>query len=78
MYRARVGAAGPYFSSPVASGGRVMVASGDGVISVLAAGDHLDVLAQNALGEEIFATPAIIGNVVYVRTASTLFAFAEK
>jgi outer membrane protein assembly factor BamB len=79
VYRARVvGAPGPYFSSPVAANGRVIVASGDGVVSVLGTGDHLDVLAKNDLGEEIFATPAVVGGVLYVRTASNLFAFAQK
>ena len=78
VYRARVGAPGPYFSSPVAANGRVIVASGDGVISVLGTGDHLEVLGTNDLGDQIFATPAVVGGVLYVRTASTLFAFAQR
>jgi outer membrane protein assembly factor BamB len=78
VYRARVGAPGPYFSSPVAANGRVIVASGDGVVSVVGPGDHLDVLASNDLGEDIFATPAVVGGVLYIRTASNLFAFGQK
>ena len=78
VYRARVGAPGPYFSSPVAANGRVIVASGDGVVSVLGTGDHLEILAQHDLGEDIFATPAVVGGVLYVRTASNLFAFGQK
>ena len=78
VYRARVGAPGPYFSSPVAANGRVLVASGDGVVSVLGTGDRLEVLARNDLGEDILATPAVVGGVIYIRTASSLFAFGQK
>jgi outer membrane protein assembly factor BamB len=78
LYRARVGAAGPYYASPVAQNGRLLVASGDGVVSVLAAGDRLNVLARNDLGEPVLATPAIVNGVLYVRTASGLSAFGQK
>jgi len=75
VYRGRVGAHGPYFSSPVIAGGRLYVTSGEGVVSVLALGDHLEVLATNDLGESVMATPAVAGGVLYLRTASALFAF---
>jgi outer membrane protein assembly factor BamB len=78
IYRERIGAPGPYYASPVVAGGRLFVASGDGVVSVLGTSDRLDVLAKNDLGETIMATPAIVGGVMYVRTASNLFAFGVK
>lgn len=78
IYRERIGAPGPYYASPVVAGGRVFVASGDGVVSVLGTSDRLDVLAKNDLGETIMATPAIVRGVMYVRTASNLFAFGVK
>jgi outer membrane protein assembly factor BamB len=79
IYRARVGAPGAYFASPVAAAGRVYVASGDGVVSVIAAGkEQLEVLARNELGEDIVATPAIVGNAIYVRTLQNLYAFGER
>jgi outer membrane protein assembly factor BamB len=77
-YRGRVGAPGPYYSSPVVAGDRLIVASGDGVVVVLGTGDHLEVLAKNDLGEAIMATPAVVGGVLYVRTTSALFAFGGK
>jgi len=78
IYRARVGAAGPYFSSPVAAGGHVYVASSEGVISVLsAANDKMEPLAHNDLGEELYATPAVVGSTLYVRTVAHLFAFGD-
>ena len=78
IYRARVGAGGPYFSSPVAVDGKLVVASGDGVVVVLAAGDTLNVLARNDLGESIMASPAIARGTVYIRTSSGLSAFHQK
>lgn len=78
VYRGRVGAPGPYFSSPVIAGGRLFIASGDGVISVLGLGDELKVLARNDLAEPIMATPAVVNGVLYVRTASGLYAFGRK
>jgi outer membrane protein assembly factor BamB len=75
LYRSRIGAPGPYFSAPVAAAGRVYTASSEGVITVLKAGDTLQVLAKNDLGEPIFATPALSGTVLYVRSAGHLWAF---
>jgi outer membrane protein assembly factor BamB len=77
-YRNRLGAGGPYYSSPVAAAGKIFLASGEGTIVVLAAGDTFDVLAKNELHEPIFATPAVLDGVLYVRTAAHLFAFAQK
>jgi outer membrane protein assembly factor BamB len=78
VYRARLGAGGPYYSSPIEAGNRLIVASGDGTVVVFTAGDTLDVLARNDLGEPIFATPAVSNGVLYVRTASALSAFAQR
>jgi outer membrane protein assembly factor BamB len=77
-YRGRLGAGGPYYSSPVVAAGKVFLASGEGTVVVLAAGDKFDVVARNDLREPIFATPAVLGGVLYVRTTAHLFAFGEK
>jgi outer membrane protein assembly factor BamB len=77
LYRERLGATGPYFSSPIAAHGRIYIASGKGVITVFAAGDTLQVLARNKLGEKVFATPAVVDNKLYVRTAKHMYAFGE-
>lgn len=79
IYRTRLGAPGPYFSSPIAAGGRLYVASGEGVLTVFAPGDELKVLARNIFGEAIYATPAVSPDgVLYVRTPSALYAFATR
>lgn len=76
-YRARIGAGGGYYASPVAADGRVYLASQEGVVTVVAAGDELKILATNDLGESLMATPAIVDDTLYVRTASKLYAFRE-
>jgi outer membrane protein assembly factor BamB len=76
LYRGRLDAPGAYFSSPIAANGNVYFASGEGVVTVIREGDTLEVLARNELGEPIQATPAVIGNTLYVRTAKHLYAFA--
>ena len=78
LYRERVGAPGPYFSSPIAANDRLIVASADGVVTVLGTGAKFGVLAKNDLGEEIRATPAVVGGVIYIRTASGLAAFGQN
>ena len=71
----RLGAIGDYYASPVAAGGQVCVISQQGVAVVLRAGDTIDVVARNALGEQVLATPASLGDRLYVRTVKNLFAF---
>lgn len=79
VYRARLGAAGPYFSSPIAAGGRLFVGSGEGALVVFAPGDELKVLARNNFGEPIFATPAVSPEgILYVRTPSAVYAVGER
>ena len=79
VYRTRLGAPGAYFSSPIAAGRRLFVGSGDGALVVFAPGDELKVLARNAFGEPIFATPAVSPDgILYVRTPSALYAVGER
>jgi hypothetical protein len=73
----RMDAAGDYYSSPVAAGDRVYVASQKGVVVVHSAKAPFNVLARNEFPEQVFATPAIVDGVVYLRTEKMLYAFAR-
>ena len=77
LYDERVGAEGGYYASPVAAAGRIYVASDRGVVTVLQAGDSFKVLSRTELKETIMATPAIVGDALYVRSAGHLWAFGE-
>lgn len=76
--RERIGIGGQSVASPVAADGRIYVVNEPGTFAVLRAGDSLDVLAVNKLGESVRASPALVGDRLYVRSAEHLWAFGEK
>lgn len=78
IYQERLGAGGPYYASPVAADGKIFTASRRGDVTVFRAGDRFSVLGRNQLGERIMATPALVGDTVYIRTEDHLFAFANE
>ena len=53
------------------------IASADGVVVVLDAGEELKILAANKLDAGVLATPAIVEGNLYVRTESHLYAFGN-
>jgi outer membrane protein assembly factor BamB len=69
------GAIGGYSSSPVAAEGRIYIASEEGKVSVLKAGSGWDVIQINDLEEGCFATPALEGGHIYLRTNEALYRF---
>ena len=71
------GAIDKYFASPVGADGKVFLVSQDGTASVVEAKGDWEILAVNPLDDEVFATPAIADGKIYVRTKSTLYAFAK-
>ena len=80
VYQERVAAAGKYYASPVAANGFIYFTTlEDGTVTVLKAGAREpEVAATNPkLGERTAATPAIADDVLFVRTANHLYAFAE-
>jgi len=77
LLRGRLGQSGGYYASPVAGDGKIYFASDRGVVTVIAAGDKLSVLAKNDLGERIVATPALVDGKIYVRTDGHLYAFGR-
>jgi outer membrane protein assembly factor BamB len=77
IYRGTLGAPGYYYSSPVATDRKIYIASEDGQVVVLEAGDRLNVLARNKLDGPIYATPALADDTIYVRTENYLYAFGR-
>jgi outer membrane protein assembly factor BamB len=81
LYQKRAVASGSYYASPVAAGGNIYFTSlADGAITVIEGGSRPPkVVKKNPpLGERVGATPAIVDDTMYVRTATRLYAFAEK
>ena len=69
------GALEPYWASPVAADGKVYFISQAGKLSVLKAQGDWEVLRVNNLDDDVFATPALGDNRLYVRTRTTLYSF---
>lgn len=65
---------GRFTASPVAVGDKILLISQDGDAAFIAAGPEFVVLAQSSLDEPVYATPAIVGDRVYVRGERHLFA----
>ncbi len=79
IYRQRLPDVGNGFSaSPIAADGKIYLSSEDGDILVIAAGPAFEHLATNSMGALLMATPALSEGVMYVRTATSLFAVAAK
>jgi outer membrane protein assembly factor BamB len=80
-YQERIAGPGKYYASPVAANGNIYLTSLEsGVVTVLKGGvEKPEVVAQNPeLAERCAATPAIADDTLYLRTATHLYAFAEK
>lgn len=77
LFRERIGAAGQYIASPIAVDDKVVIASVRGVVTVIQIDDKLKILARNDFGQEIYATPAVAENKLYLRTTGYLYALGE-
>ena len=79
LYQQRLGGGTSGFSaSAVAAGGKLYVTSEEGVTFVVSQGGEYKLLAQNELGETVMASPAIAGDVLYLRGRKHLFAIGAK
>lgn len=75
VYQQRIaGKGGSYSASPVAADGRIYLASEDGEVHVVKAGEKYELLATNPMGEVLMGTPAIAKRVLVVRGMKHVFA----
>jgi outer membrane protein assembly factor BamB len=70
--------AGAFSASPVAADGKIYLASEDGQVFVVRAGPAYGLLATNDMKEVCMATPAISGDLLFIRTKSRLYALRGK
>ena len=61
----------------MAASGRVYVAGRDGTTLVIKHGPEFAVLARNVLDDGVDASPAIVGNEIYLRGSRYLYCIAE-
>lgn len=67
-----------YFASPVAGDGKIFLVSQQGSVTVLEAGPEARVLSSSQLREPVYATPALVGGVLLIRTEKALYAFGVR
>ncbi|MCY3969254.1 MAG: PQQ-like beta-propeller repeat protein [Acidobacteria bacterium] len=65
---------GRYSASMVGGGGRILMVNTDGDAALFRAGREHEVLGSFSLGESVWATPAIVGDRLYIRGRDHLFA----
>ncbi|MBI98497.1 MAG: hypothetical protein CMO78_08245 [Verrucomicrobiales bacterium] len=75
LYSERLGASGQYSASPILANGHLYLASEPGQITIVQAGDELNIVHRVKLGDRIHVTPAMDENTIYVRSEKHLWAF---
>jgi outer membrane protein assembly factor BamB len=65
------------FASPVAAAGRVYIAGRNGTTLVIRHGPELEVLAENQLDEAFNASPAMVGDEIFLRGRRHLYCIGE-
>ena len=65
------------YASPIAADGRVYLTDRAGTIVVISDGPQLEVRAENDMGEGIDATPAAVGDALYIRGERHLFCVGQ-
>jgi outer membrane protein assembly factor BamB len=71
------GAVDQYYASPVAGDGKVYIVSRSGVVVVLDAARDQEILSTGEMDDEVYATPAIAGGRVFIRTRGALYCFGS-
>ena len=75
--RIRTKGSGTHYASPLVAGGHLYSFAGNGRVTVLTLGGRPEIVAVNEVGEKVYATPAILDGVIYLRTPTKLFAFKD-
>jgi outer membrane protein assembly factor BamB len=66
------------YASPVAAGGRLYIPSREGTTLVIDAGLRLEVLATNTLDDGFDASPAVVGDEIFLRGRQFLYCIAAR
>jgi outer membrane protein assembly factor BamB len=64
------------YASPVGAGGRIYITGRDGTTLVIAKGSEFNVMATNSLDDGFDASPAVVGDAIYLRGQEFLYCIA--
>jgi outer membrane protein assembly factor BamB len=65
------------YASPIAAGGYVFLTGRSGTTVVIKDADKMEVVATNSVGETVDATPAPVGDELFIRGEKHLFCIAN-
>ena len=74
----RVPVPATFTASPVAIGGLLLLTSEDGETFVVRAGPKHEVIRTNAIGEPVYASPALASKTIFIRGEKHLFAIRNQ
>jgi outer membrane protein assembly factor BamB len=77
QYVQRVPVPATFTASLVAYDGKILLTSEDGETFVVKAGPKHEILQTNQLGEPVYASPAIAGGRLFIRTEKNLYCIAN-
>jgi outer membrane protein assembly factor BamB len=77
VYQARMPVAAQFTASPVAFDGKIMIVSEDGDSFIVKAGPTPEILNANALGEAVYASPAIANSTILIRGTNNLYCISK-
>ncbi len=66
------------FTSPVGVNDHIYIAGTNGSFSVVKTGSTFEILSQNTLDDQFFASPVILGNTLYLRGVKALYCISEE
>jgi outer membrane protein assembly factor BamB len=78
VYRERLPQARGFLASPWACAGKVFCLDEDGQTFVLQAGPEYKLLGRNTVGERCWASPALAGDALFLRTIDHLYCLKNK
>ncbi|MSU57817.1 MAG: Pyrrolo-quinoline quinone [Pedosphaera sp.] len=67
-----------FYSSPVIAAGKLYAIREDGAVFVAKVEDKFELLAENAMGERVVASPVLIANRIFIRGEKNLYCLGEK
>ena len=69
---------GTYSASPLLADGKIYAINEEGTTTVLQAGEEFEILAVNRLEDYTLASPAVVGDQIFIRTAEYLYCIGNQ
>jgi outer membrane protein assembly factor BamB len=78
FYRERLPGAAAFTASPLANDGKIYCLDQNAMTTILEAGPELKVVAASSLDEMCWASPAVVGNRLLIRTVDHLYCIGDE